>query len=428
MTTAATVGAAASVNPQILVSHEGKLDAVLKRDDLIAEALLNLSYSNSDQDSADDEDESDFPIYDSNDSATSAEGTSEALAARAFMDFAESASSQLHEGVHLGRQRRKSSSTSAHTRYIRTPRFLQSPDRATRELLNSLAEDNLEFPDAATTLASGNKEKAVDWSNESLFDDEEEDGEKVDVEENQKGNDVLEVESTNEVSKHHSSARSKKTSSRYDLRLVRPYTCVVDDCRKSYTKRRGLLAHGKSVHPESIDLLKKVEPRLGGMDRIDDWSDEQEYGEQDCDSDVTDSNTAVPGKKRKRKILVEASEAKIVSPEIIVSEVDLVHDGKADTVKTKKRGRRLSASDFTSDSGGEGLLTVEAVEELGQRIAFLNDQKPFVCTHQNCQKRYRNANGLKYHLGLCFVGIDWGKGLSVVALTRTCFDREGTLR
>ncbi|KAJ3027504.1 UNVERIFIED_CONTAM: hypothetical protein HDU68_003692 [Siphonaria sp. JEL0065] len=459
-----------SGNPDIPILS---LSSILhKRDDLIVESLLRLSNSpidtgtdndeaiaaallgqlgySDDQDSADDEDEGDFIIYDS-DASTLAE--MEAVAARAFLDFAQSArdnqqqvkeehrdnidieSNDHHQEEHdsllslaasaIGLSkldRRKSSS--AFTSAIRTPRFLQSPERPLDEIASP--NDDIQLPDI-TEETEGSQ---VDWS--KVFQEVEESAAAAAAVASQHPIDQLESNeklSDTELSigysprntpatipkkpksrKESSSSSSSKnplgikrsSSSRYDIRLIRPYICVIGSCRKSYTKRRGLLSHGKSMHPESIELLKKVEPRLGGMEPMEDVAMSSDGDDFDVDSEMGDSDFTSEAagsrahKKRKRGG-VEHNSFDALSPKIIVSDADA---GKSvpPEGKTKKRGKRLSASDFTSDSGGEGMLTAEAAEELSLRIAFLNEQKPFVCTQLGCYKRYRNANGLKYHL------------------------------
>ncbi|KAJ3141917.1 hypothetical protein HK100_005571 [Physocladia obscura] len=190
----------------------------------------------------------------------------------------------------------------------------------------------------------------------------------------------------------------KKSSSKYNLQLIRPYVCVVDNCRKSYTKRRGLIAHGKAVHPKHMEILKKVTPHSNLL--FDEGIKLLSGLESEQDEDET--------QKSKRKWHEEEERLHSdspITPLIKISDTDgtvVTEPPSASAIKhakpQKKRNRRLSASDFASDSGGEGLLTAEVAEELSLRIAFLNEQRPFICSQKGCNKRYRNVNGLKYHL------------------------------
>ncbi|KAI8612789.1 hypothetical protein BC830DRAFT_535866 [Chytriomyces sp. MP71] len=216
---------------------------------------------------------------------------------------------------------------------------------------------------------------------------------------------------------------------KYDMRLERPFVCVIDTCRKSYTKKRGLIIHGKMAHPDpaSLERLKKVLPKPAAQSKalsgvIYDEEDEDDFGEKEDDESDTDSfmmrgkrsRSHEPGSVKgspisrasslpKSSTLLKGSSLSLKgAPSINVSTPDGTTDvNQSPSMTKKKRIRRLSASDFTSDSGGEGMLSAQMAEDLAARINHLNEQRPFLCTHKGCTKRYKNSNGLKYHLGAC---------------------------
>ncbi|KAJ3249907.1 hypothetical protein HDU77_007274 [Chytriomyces hyalinus] len=208
------------------------------------------------------------------------------------------------------------------------------------------------------------------------------------------------------------------TSSRkrkYDMRLERPFVCVIGPCRKSYTKKRGLIIHGKMAHPDaqSIESLRRVQPILvssvapvnlqnhafAGVAAFDDNEEDIDIESDFADSDVGGDPASFRFHPGGSKLTASSERPELVSPSIQISDVDgATKEAITPLVTKKKRVRKLSASDFTSDSGGEGMLSVQMAQDLVARINHLNEQKPFLCSQKGCDKRYRNSNGLKYHL------------------------------
>ncbi|KAJ3383209.1 hypothetical protein HDU80_001300 [Chytriomyces hyalinus] len=207
------------------------------------------------------------------------------------------------------------------------------------------------------------------------------------------------------------------TSSRkrkYDMRLERPFVCVIGLCRKSYTKKRGLIIHGKMAHPDaqSIESLRRVQPipvstvapvnlqsHAFAVAAYDDDEEDVDIESDLADSDVGGDPASFRFHSGGSKLTASSEGSELVSPSIQISDVDgATKEAITPPVTKKKRVRKLSASDFTSDSGGEGMLSVQMAQDLVARINHLNEQKPFLCSQKGCDKRYRNSNGLKYHL------------------------------
>ncbi|KAJ3386223.1 hypothetical protein HDU84_001740 [Entophlyctis sp. JEL0112] len=178
--------------------------------------------------------------------------------------------------------------------------------------------------------------------------------------------------------------------------LHRPYSCPIENCKKSYTRRRGLLAHGKIAHPQIFEDLKAIKSGLQ-IDTAERSSDnDAEY--DDYESDFDEFQRVSGSRKRKRKVSPSKSPVAIQ-----ISGVDGQVTSVTEPAK-RKRTRRLSASDFVPRAEDGSLLSTKAAEILSARIAFLNEHKPFACSHKGCKKRYRNVNGLKYHLEKGHIG------------------------
>ncbi|KAJ3060702.1 hypothetical protein HDU98_003367 [Podochytrium sp. JEL0797] len=393
------------------VPQLASLVAVPGSDGSAALTLLGLSGTEASSLSSSSEEEGRFSL------SASSEDDDDFYAAewRAFMALAESArltlaENEAYHGEHdalslvaataAGMERMERRRSSSGSQSIRTPKFLQhtTDDTIMDALLfsHAQADDDTEFPDVTPTTTTPTVGASLDWLKVFQEVEDQSGAESEDLEPISASPIPRKLKLKHDF--HRDALGVKKHSSKYGMRLVRPYVCTIGTCRKSYTKRRGLMSHGKMVHPESVDLLKLVEPRFNALQHEEEggaplWSEDDEGDYVDIESDFADSDYGDTAEtefgKRKRLPLPPPP------PPNVGSDTESMQAIKA---MNKKRGRRLSASDFASDSGGEGMLSAEAAKELSARIAFLNEQKPFICTHKGCSKRYRNANGLKYHL------------------------------
>ncbi|KAJ3101896.1 T-complex protein 1 subunit zeta [Phlyctochytrium bullatum] len=115
----------------------------------------------------------------------------------------------------------------------------------------------------------------------------------------------------------------------------KPYVCTVPWCNKAYKKLNGLINHGLTAHP-SAGAAASAAAALAAQNQNKGGGTGSGSGQTEV---VEAGGTAIP----------------------IV-----------------------------------GRVSVGGIE--GVKVAFGEDEKPYVCTFEGCGKRYRNSNGLAYHL------------------------------
>ncbi|KAJ3096792.1 hypothetical protein HDU97_005579 [Phlyctochytrium planicorne] len=171
---------------------------------------------------------------------------------------------------------------------------------------------------------------------------------------------------------------------------AKPYVCTVPWCNKAYKKLNGLINHGLTAHPSgSATFIPSTSLSPPSMVPHPSMPVPAQMSLPPPVQSNHGNSASFPSTQGTQNL----APMPIGSP-------PQVHDGNG-SVGAFPRIRDGTSPMPTHQPNGSGGVPIPILGRIsiggieGVKMAFGDDEKPFVCTYDGCGKRYRNSNGLE---------------------------------